>query len=172
MAMMPVWSFAADNIQISTAKIEYSDDTYKLLTRFSLDFNHSLEETLSHGIPLYFKTEIEISRPRTFWFDDVTISKSRITRIYYNVLTRQYSIAISGALQRNYDSLKEALSAICYPPGWIIASSSDLLSGEQYTVSVRVMLDISQLPKTFQINALNNHNWRLVSDWKQFSYVP
>ena len=56
MAMNPVLSFAADDIQINTAKIEYSDDTYKLLTSFSLDFNHSLEETLSHGIPLYFKT--------------------------------------------------------------------------------------------------------------------
>lgn len=89
MAMNPVLSFAADDIQINTAKIEYSDDTYKLLTSFSLDFNHSLEETLSHGIPLYFKTEIEINRPRTFWFDEVPVSKSRTTRISYNVLTRQ-----------------------------------------------------------------------------------
>ena len=79
--MNPVLSFAADDIQINTAKIEYSDDTYKLLTSFSLAFNHSLEETLSHGIPLYFKTEIEINRPRTFWFDEVPVSKSR-TDVY------------------------------------------------------------------------------------------
>ena len=172
MAMNPLLSFAADDIQIDTAKIEYSDDTYKLLTSFSLDFNHSLEETLSHGIPLYFKTEVEINRPRTFWFDDVPVSRSRTTRVSYNVLTRQYSISIPGTLQRNYDTLEDALSAIRYPPSWIIADKSDLSSGENYNVSVRVMLDVSQLPKPFQINALNNRDWRLVSDWKHFSYVP
>ena len=172
MAMNPVLSFAADDIQINTAKIEYSDDTYKLLTSFSLDFNHSLEETLSHGIPLYFKTEIEINRPRTFWFDEVPVSKSRTTRISYNVLTRQYSISIPGTLQRNYSTLEDALSAIRYPPSWTIADKSDLSAGEKYNVSVRVMLDVSQLPKPFQINALNNRDCRLVSDWRRFSYVP
>ena len=172
LAMNPVSSVAADDIQINTAKIESSDNTYRLLTSFSLDFNHSLEETLLHGIPLYFKTEIEIRRPRAFWFDDVPVSKSRTTRISYNVLTRQYSISIPGTLQRNYGSLEDVLSAIRYPPGWAIADISDLEPGEKYHVSVRVMLDVSQLPKPFQINALNNRDWRLASEWKRFSYVP
>ena len=106
-----------------------------------MDFNHSLEETLLHSIPLYFKTEIEIIRPRAFWFDDVPVSKSRTTRISYNVLTRQYSISIPGTLQRNYTSLEDALSAIRYPPRWTIADSSDLEAGEKYDVGVRIMLD-------------------------------
>ena len=165
-------AFAADDIQIKSARIEYSDNTYRLLTSYSLDFNHSLEEMLSHGIPLYFKTEIEVVRPRAFWFNEVPVSKSRTTRITYNVLTRQYSISIPGTIQRNYSTLEDALSAIRYPPSWSIADQSDLLPGEEYQVAVRVMLDISQLPKPFQINALNNHDWRLVSDWKRFSYVP
>ena len=68
--------------------------------------------------------------------------------------------------------LEDALSAIRYPPSWVIAEQSDLSPGEEYQVAVRIMLDISQLPKPFQINALNNHDWRLVSDWKRFSYIP
>lgn len=171
-AMHPASSLAADDIQISTAKIEHSDGTYKLLASFSLDFNHSLEETLLHGIPLYFKTELEVRRPRAFWFDEVSVAKSRTARISYNVLTQQYSVSIPGTLQRNYNTLEDALSAIRYPPGWIIADKSELSSGEKYNVSVRVMLDVSQLPKPFQINTLNNRDWQLVSDWKQFSYVP
>ena len=165
-------ALASDDIQIKTARIEYTDNTYRLLTSYSLDFNHSLEEMLSHGIPLYFKTEIEVVRPRAFWFNEIPVSKARATRISYNVLTRQYSISIPGTIQRNYSTLEEALSAIRYPPGWSIADQSDLSPGEEYQVAVRIMLDISQLPKPFQINALNNHDWRLVSDWKRFSYVP
>lgn len=171
-AVYPISSFAADDIQIGTARIEHSDDTYKLLTSFSLDFNHSLEETLSHGIPLYFKTEIEVRRPIAFWFDEISVAKSRTVRISYNVLTQQYSISIPGTLQRNYSTLEDALSALRYPPSWVIADHSELSVGEKYNVSVRVMLDVSQLPKPFQINALNNRDWRLVSDWKQFSYAP
>ena len=171
LVVKPAFSASSD-IQINTARIEYSGKTYKLFTSFSMDFNHSLEETLLHGIPLYFKTEIEIIRPRAFWFDDVPVSKSRTTRISYNVLTRQYSISIPGTLQRNYSSLEDALSAIRYPPRWTIADSSDLEAGEKYDVGVRIMLDVSQLPKPFQINALNNRDWRLSSDWQWFSYRP
>ena len=91
-------ALASDDIQIKTARIEYTDNTYRLLTSYSLDFNHSLEEMLSHGIPLYFKTEIEVVRPRAFWFNEIPVSKSRTTRISYNVLTRQYSISIPGTI--------------------------------------------------------------------------
>ena len=172
MAMHPVSSLAGDDIRINMAKVERSGNVYKLMSSYSLDFNRHLEETLLHGIPLYFKTEIEVRRPRTFWFDEVPVSKSSTTRIAYNVLTRQYSVSIPGTLQRNYATLEDALSAIRYPPSWVIADASDLEPGEKYNVSVRVMLDVSQLPKPFQINALNNSDWRLSSEWIRFSYRP
>ena len=31
-------------------------------------------------------------------------------------------------------------------------------------------LDVAQLPKPFQVNALNNSDWRLASDWKSFNF--
>jgi hypothetical protein len=33
-------------------------------------------------------------------------------------------------------------------------------------------LDLSQLPKPFQINALNAREWNLSSDWYQFVITP
>jgi hypothetical protein len=33
-------------------------------------------------------------------------------------------------------------------------------------------LDVAQLPKPFQVNALNNSDWRLSSDWIEFTYKP
>jgi hypothetical protein len=29
---------------------------------------------------------------------------------------------------------------------------------------------VSQLPKPFQVNAINNSDWRFSSDWKRFTY--
>ena len=171
LVVKPAFSASSD-IQINTARIEYSGKTYKLFTSFSMDFNHSLEETLLHGIPLYFKTEIEIIRPRAFWFDDGPGSKSGTTQFSNMLCTRHDSMSTLLGLDWNYSSLEDALSAIRYPPRWTIADSSDLEAGEKYDVGVRIMLDVSQLPKPFQINALNNRDWRLSSDWKWFSYRP
>jgi hypothetical protein len=32
-------------------------------------------------------------------------------------------------------------------------------------------LDLSQLPKPFQINAVNTREWNLSSEWKRFNYT-
>ncbi|EGF33831.1 hypothetical protein IMCC9480_1672, partial [Oxalobacteraceae bacterium IMCC9480] len=34
----------------------------------------------------------------------------------------------------------------------------------------RMRLDVAQLAKPFQVNAINNADWRLSSDWKTFLY--
>ena len=51
-----------------------------------------------------------------------------------------------------------------------MADKSDLTPGDVFNVGVRMRLDVAQLPKPFQINALNNSDWRLSSNWKEFSF--
>ncbi|NUM88210.1 MAG: DUF4390 domain-containing protein, partial [Bdellovibrionales bacterium] len=41
-----------------------------------------------------------------------------------------------------------------------------LHKGEDYRAQTRMRLDISQLPKPFQVNALTNRDWNLASDWR------
>jgi hypothetical protein len=33
-------------------------------------------------------------------------------------------------------------------------------------------LDLSQMPKTFQVNALANRDWNLSSDWARWIFTP
>jgi hypothetical protein len=33
-------------------------------------------------------------------------------------------------------------------------------------------LDLSKLPKPFQVNALNNRDWNVSSDWLRFPFSP
>jgi len=51
-----------------------------------------------------------------------------------------------------------------------MADKNSLKSGDTYFVGLRMRLDVAQLPKPFQINALNNSDWRLSSDWKEFTF--
>ena len=168
---MHVPLMAAENsIEIDRVEIQASDEGYKLLANSSFDLNRGLEDAISHGVAIYFTTDVEMARPRWYWLDEKAVVTKQTTRISYNVLTRQYTAAIVGGLQQNYKTLEEAMSLVRRPPRWVVAENGELIAGETYAVSVRVRLDISQLPKPFQVNAINNRNWRLSSDWKRFSH--
>ncbi|MGS0740984.1 DUF4390 domain-containing protein [Glaciimonas sp. GG7] len=161
---------ATDGAEMTKAHIETSDDGYRLSVAFSLDLNRGLEDAINRGVPLYFTTEVELTRPRWYWFDEKAINATQTIRISYNVLTRRYHAAISGSLQQSFDTLEDALSLIRRPSRWVIADKGALQIGEVYKVAVRMGLDLAQLPKPFQVNALNNSDWRLSSDWKTFNY--
>lgn len=162
----------AAEITISQASIEAGDEGYRLSLAYSFELNRGLEDALSRGVPLYFTTEVQMTRRRWYWFDETSVSASRTVRLSYNVLTRQYHAAISGQLQQSFPSLEDAMALIRRPPRWTIADSGSLKSGDTYSVGVRMRLDVAQLPKPFQVNALNNSDWRLSSDWIEFTYKP
>ena len=169
---MQARALAADNvIEIEQAQVQPSDDGYRLSASFSFDLTRGLENALSHGVALYFTTDVEMTLPRWYWLDEKPVDTKQTVRISYNVLTRQYTASLGAGLQQHYRSLDEALSMVRRPPRWVIAEPGVLTKGETYTVAVRIRLDISQLPKPFQVNAINNRDWRLSSDWKRFSYT-
>jgi hypothetical protein len=161
---------AAESIELLQAHLESSDEGYKLSATFSFDLNHGLEDALNRGVPLYFTTEVEITRPRWYWFDEKAIRTSQTVRISYNVLTRRYHAGASGQLQQTFSTLDDALTLLRRPNRWVVADKGALKSGETYHVALRMGLDLEQLPKPFQVNALNNSDWRLSSDWKHFNF--
>ncbi|HEX7648079.1 MAG TPA: DUF4390 domain-containing protein [Noviherbaspirillum sp.] len=160
----------ADNVEINRASLENTDEGYKLSLSFAFELNRSLEDAIVRGVPLYFTTEVEVTRPRWYWFNEKTLSVSQTTRISYNTLTRQYQAAIGGQLQASFSTLDEAMSLVRRPGRWLIADKGVFKPGEVYNLSVRMGLDVAKLPKPFQVNALNNADWRLSSDWKQFTF--
>lgn len=161
---------AAEAIEVTQARLESSDDGYRLAASFSFDLNHTLEDALNRGIPLYFKIDVDITRPRWYWFDEKAIHASQTIRISYNVLTRQYHAGEAGQLQQTFANLDDVMVLLRRPNRWVVAQKDELKAGETYRVATRMSLDLAQLPKPFQVNALNNSDWRVSSDWKQFTF--
>jgi len=160
----------AEGVEITQAALEYTDEGYRLALGFSFELTRSLEDAVTRGIPLYFTTEVQLTRPRWYWFDEKAVSTSQTIRISYNVLTHQYQAAISGRLQQSFATLDDALSLVRRPSRWVVAEKGALKSGEVYNVAVRMGLDVARLPKPFQVHAMNSSDWRFSSDWKQFSF--
>lgn len=161
---------AADGIEIPHAQLEVAEEGYKLSAGFAFDLNHGLEDAIMRGVPLYFTSEVEIKRPRWYWFDEKTISSAQTMHISYNVLTRQFHVAVLGSVRQSFSTLEDALFLIHRPSRWLVAGKGALKPGEVYNVSVRMSLNLEYLPKPFQVNAINNSDWRLSSNKKYFTY--
>lgn len=168
--LVPMSASAAEGVEITDASLENTEEGYRLALRFSFELTPSLQDALTRGIPLYFTTEVQLTRPRWYWFDEKAITTSQTIRISYNVLTHQYHAAVSGGLKQSFSSLEDALSLVRRPSRWVIAEKEALKPGQVYNVAVRMGLDVARLPKPFQVHALNSSDWRFSSDWKQFTF--
>jgi hypothetical protein len=161
---------ASDSVDITRSNIEATEDGYRLAANYAFDLNHGLEDAIQHGMPLYFTTEIELTRPRWYWTDDKAVSSRQTIRISYNVLTRQYHVSVNGSVQQSFPTLDDALFLIRRPSRWLIAPKGALKPGEVYNVSLRMFMDRELLQKPLQVNAFNNADWRLSSNKKTFTY--
>lgn len=162
----------ADGISMQRASLEAdSGGGWNLDARFDFSLNGNLIDAVSKGIPLYFTTEFELVKPRWYWFDQNTISASQSIRLSFQPLTRQYRVT-SGGLQLGFDKLDDALAVIKHVTSWHVIDRDAVRPGNVYIASVRMQLDTALMPKFFQIDAVNNRDWRLTSDWRQFTFTP
>ena len=160
----------ADTISVQRASLQADQNGWSLDARFDFDLNSSLEDAVNKGIPLYFTTDFELTRPRWYWFDEQPVSVSQSIRLSFQPLTREYRVS-SGGLQLGFPTLGEALSVIKHVTSWHVIDHGQVSAGDTYTASVRMQLDVALMPKPFQIDAVNNRDWNLASDWKRFNFT-
>lgn len=161
---------AADGVEITRANIEATEDGYRLDARYSFELSHDLQDAISHGVALYFTTEIELTRPRWWWYDEKAVTSRQTLKISYNELHRQYNVAVVGSVNQSFATLDEALANIRRPGRWMIAPKGALKPGETYSVTMRMFMDRQLLLKPLQVNAFNNAGWQLSSNKKTFLY--
>ena len=160
----------ADTISVQRASLQADGTGWSLDARFDFQLNSSLEDAVNKGIPLYFTTEFQLSRARWYWFDEQPVSVSQSVRLSFQPLTREYRVS-TGGLQQGFATLTDALAVIRHVTSWHVIDRSQVNLNDTYTASVRMQLDTALMPKPFQIDAVNNRDWKLGSDWKRFTFT-
>ena len=161
----------ADNVEIKSATVALRDDSYVVDADIELALTPTLEDILHKGVVLNFLLELELIRPRWYWLNEKVVSAAQQYKLAYNTLTRQYRISL-GTIYQNFETLSDALRFISRPRNVPVADKSQLQPGTTYLASVRMRLDVSQLPRPFQISVLGSREWNLSSDWYRFTAVP
>jgi hypothetical protein len=160
--------------EISQYRVERQEEEVLVSALVAFELPPAVEEALLKGIPMYFVTEADVLRERWYWYDKKLASVQRHMRLAYQPLTRRWRLNVSAgsgrevsvglALNPSFDTLEEALSAIKRISRWKVADAADLEGGVKYKVNFSFKLDLSQLPRPFQIGTLGQSDWDLAAN--------
>jgi hypothetical protein len=161
-------SVRAEEIEVRAAALRPTEAGLVLDADFQFDLTPRLADVVVNGVPLYFRVDFELTRPRWYWFDETTATRRLQLRLSYHALSRQYRLS-TGLLQQNFASLEEALNVLQRIRNWLVVDRGVALTGGDYEAAVRMRHDTSMLPKPFQLSALTGRELHLESQWHRFT---
>ncbi len=164
----PAW---AGQIEPKHAEITANDESYALSAEFAIDLGARLEDAVTRGVPLFFKVEVVLERPRKYWIAEHIASRELNYKLSYSSLTRKYRIS-SGVLNQFFDTLPEALRLLGQVGSLQVIDKGELKAGEIYQAAVRLSLDRSQLPKPFQLDAFTDKTWQVEAKTLRWTFTP
>jgi len=157
--------------EIEQLRLERQEQGLLVHALLKLELGAAVEDALAKGVAVHFVAEAELVRERWYWYDRKVAHVSRYYRLSYQALTRQWRLQASsealGAagsasnITQSFDSLPAALDVIRRQSGWKLAEASELDADAKQLVNYRFRLDISQLPRPFQITAGSQGGWNL-----------
>lgn len=175
---MPILARADSPLtEISQLKFERVGESILLSATVKFELSAAIEEALQKGVPMIFVAQVEVFRERWYWTNKKVLSAERHMRLAYQPLTRRWRLnAASGMITRaglgvtlnqNFETLADALGVVQRLAGWKIADTSELESDQNYYAEFRFRLDVSQLPRLFQIGTLGQADWNIDALVKQ-----
>lgn len=162
---------AESGIQVKMAELNLVEEVYQLKADFDMNFSQAVEDALNKGVPLNFTVEFELNRPRWYWLDESIASAQQQIRISYHALTKQYRLQVQEQ-QKSFATLAELKTELGHIQDWKVVERAQLRKRYSYEARLRIKLDLSQLPKPLQVNALTSKDWNMESDWYRWTLTP
>ncbi len=159
----------SSSAEISQLRLERTDEGILLSAAVKFELPTVIDDALAKGIPMFFVAEAIVFRDRWYWYDKQVTSVARHMRLSYQPLTRRWRLVVSptaignsgGALGQSFDTREDAMAAIQRISQWKVAEAGEIDPDVRYNVDFRFRLDISQLPRPFQIGAVGQADWNL-----------
>jgi Domain of unknown function (DUF4390) len=160
-----------DETEPVQASLMRNGDGLFLSARLNLSLSEAVEDALSKGIPLLFVWQAEVVQPRWYWWDKDIASATRAVRLAYQPLTRHWRLSVGEdgstsrfALHQNFASLSEAMRSVLRLNEWKLSSPARLSNDSGQFVRLSFRLDLSQLPRPFQMGVVNEPDWGMGFD--------
>ncbi len=168
-AMALAASAQSTSPEIKALRVERDSDGLYLWASLRFELPPAVEEALLKGIPMVFIAEADIYRDRWYWYDKQIRQASRSIRVAYQPLTRRWRLTVTQgsaaangvALGQSFDSLPETMAAAQRITRWKIAEIADIDPEGRHSIDFHYRLDLTQLPRPFQIGAAGQSEWSI-----------
>ena len=155
--------------EVTHMQLERSDEGILLSASVKFDLPTVIEDALAKGIPMFFVAEAAIYRDRWYWYDKRVAYAARHMRLSFQPLTRRWRLQISSSpignsglvLGQMFDTREEAMTVVQRISRWRIADLTAVDPDSTQTAEFRFRLDVSQLPRPFQIGAVGQSEWNI-----------
>lgn len=164
---LPVW--AQTQVELQQFEVERSSDEVSITAQLQFELSAAVEDALLKGVPVYFRAESEVLKERWYWYDKSVVSASRHYKLAFQPLTRRWRLNVGTgngagagqglALSQSFDTLQTALASVKRIAKWRVAGATDLDPVVKYRLDFRFQLDVSQLPRPFQIGVMGHTDW-------------
>ena len=165
------WAFSQSVAEVSQLRADRNGNEVFVAAKVSFELPSAVEDALLKGIPMFFVAEADLLQERWYWYDRKISSAQRQFRLAYQPLTRRWSTKLSTgaapdssqglALSQSYETLAQALASVKQLSQWKVGDITEADPGVKYKVEFRFRLDLSQLPRPFQIGAIGQSEWNV-----------
>jgi hypothetical protein len=170
LSLSAAWA-QTSSVDLMTLRPAQQNGDLVLHAQLALTLGPAVEDALIKGLAVHFVADAEVLQERWYWTDKRTGAATRYYRLAFQPLTRRWRLNVStepisntglaGSISQSFDTLSEALNVIGRQSAWKIANMQDVRSSSRQRVRYEFKLDVSQLPRPFQIAAGNQADWRL-----------
>ena len=172
LGVQALWPSRAAEPAVHQMALQRTSEGVFLSARVALEPSPAVEDALLKGVPLYFVWQAVVMRDRWYWTDRRIASVMRTWRLAYQPLTRRWRLSLSidptsgagaaglqYALHQNFDNLSEALANVGRVARWKVADAQQVANSADQRVEFSFRLDLSLLPRPFQIGMANQPEW-------------
>ena len=166
-------ALAQNTVVANEFRLERVADEVFLSTQLQFELPSVVEDALIKGVPIYFLAEAETLQVRWYWWNRRATIAQRHMRIAFQPLTRRWRLNTSSglgsdasqgiALNQSFESLDQVLATVKRITNWKIADVSALDPALTHRIEFRFRLDLTQLPRPFQIGAVGQSGWELAT---------
>ncbi|WP_295625810.1 DUF4390 domain-containing protein [uncultured Nitrosomonas sp.] len=158
----------AEGIRIKSVNLAAAGGGYEISVDSEIALNPTLEQALEKGIVLYFVFRFSLVDERWYWLDDEVVRGKYRVGLRYYALTRQYHLN-HASFSQSFNTLTEALQVMGRLHDFTLTVKSELKQDTDYIASLRIWLDLTRMPKPFQVEAFGSSRWNLSSDKLEWS---
>ena len=169
LALASAMTHAQTQADVTLLRAERSVNEVFVSANVNFELPAVVEDALLKGIPMFFLLEAELYQDRWYWYDKRIASAQRQLRLAYQPLTRRWRVNPSAgggaenaqglSLNQSFETLAEALAAVRQVSQWKVADLAETDLTSKIKLQFRFRLDLSQLPRPFQIGAIGQSEW-------------